>query len=191
VLAVSVAVTACSGLGAAIVEPALASSTAGASVTATLNAATLSVTVSPSSVTYGSCKDNHGAATAGFLQFPNGTCTAPTPGVISITNGTALADIDVQGAPMVPTGDGNPSDAWSLVANPGSTSVNVYAEAVTGARVQQLTTAAACDTAFGTSCEAPPNQIASERLSLTGPGSSSSNAPKLTTTVTWTAVPPP
>jgi hypothetical protein len=115
--------------------------------------------------------------------------------VITITNGTAESVIDIQGAPAVPSGDTNPSDAWSLTqAAPSATSVNTYEEGPgTGSLALPLTTGPQCDKAIQNCLPGAvllPKASKTESLYIVAPGSSSSSASKFTTTVTWTALAP-
>jgi hypothetical protein len=112
-------------------------------------------------------------------------------GGITITNGSAASQIEVNGQSAVPSAvSGKP---WSLVNLP-TTGPDQFDEATDGGpSPTNLLTTPQCDKAFdGTtsSCVAVPNQSREEELVIVGPISSTGSGTfKITTT--WTAVPPP
>jgi hypothetical protein len=163
---------------------------------ATLNVApppVVSITVSPVDSTFGNCT---GGTSSAQLSIPNGTCYVGqfqgtvVEGGITITNGTAPAQIDVNGAAAAPSDGGT---GWSLSTNgPGT---NAYVEGIESSASQMPTligTTPACDNAFGDmgglGCSASPGQSASEILVLDAPSSSTATASSFTITTTWTAV---
>jgi hypothetical protein len=171
-----------------------------------------SITVSPSTVTYGNCDFNPGQAN---LTFPNGECsTTVSPGVgqaagITITNGTATGHIDVQTSNFVPSDSGT---SWTPCVSDSSVStapkctgpagsgtfrypgVNEFASSTNDVGLTTggpyLGTSPACDTQFDAGdCAAAANASTTEALEMTGPSSSTDSSLSFTQTVTWTAVP--
>ncbi len=171
------------------------------SVTATIPIAILSLTVSPSAVTYGNCTG--GSSTPTALGFPNGTChTNTVAGRITITNTGAPGHIQVQGSDAVPKKGGK---SWTLcwstcsgfglpgAANPGPDQFREFVVGGIGQGSVELRTFPQCDLAFrfgtGPLCgSAAAGAAATESLGMTGPTSSTSPATSFTTTVTWTVV---
>jgi hypothetical protein len=191
--------------------PALAAGSG--SSTATINVGTppvLSLTVSPSTITYTNCAG--GSSTPSTLGFPNGTCAvgdsptlAGSPGGVTITNTGEPSQIDVNG------GNATPSDLvtpWSLTTSlPGA---NQFSEETSGSvgighgtllddaplvSDSHLTSTPACDEAFdvpgGNCTTAIASGVATtEQLIMKGPSSSTDTSSTLATVITWTAVPP-
>jgi hypothetical protein len=171
-----------------------------------------SITVSPSTVSYGNCDFNPGQNN---LTFPNGECSttvAPGPGLqpgITITNGAAAGHVDVQTSDFVPSDNGTPwtpcvsdssvSTAPKCTGPAGSGSfkypgVNEFAAATNDVALSTggpyLGTTAECDTQFDAGdCVAAANASTIEALEITGPSSASDSSLNYTETVTWTAVP--
>jgi hypothetical protein len=159
----------------------------------------LSVTVSPSSGSFGSC----GGADQSILSFPNGSCRTPSgAGGLQITNGGAPARVMVSGADLAPAGGGR---SWVLCGSgdgvapactsggePGADQYRLHAIAADGTRSEYLSDQAQCDLAFsgGKNCHAAPGQQAAEVLALTGPARTTNTATSFTSTVTWTVVAP-
>ncbi|HXW59807.1 MAG TPA: hypothetical protein VEJ23_10065 [Solirubrobacteraceae bacterium] len=140
-----------------------------------------SVTISPTSVTFGespgTCTQDQSTTTK--LQFPNGVCTAPKVTVTDNGSGTN-EQISVNGADAVPSDMGT---NWALTSNtsPGS---NEYRVSNGGAA---LTTTATCDSDFTQCASVSPNSSQAETLTLTGPTSSTDQSTSFSTQVTWTA----
>jgi hypothetical protein len=134
------------------------------------------------------------------LAFPNGTCS--TNGVVTITNGTQVGHIDVQGADAIPSDSGT---HWTLCGGTGASCTGTggakpgqdqFEQGTTNATATPtpvpMTTSPACDIEFdGTAgdCVAGSGQSQSEDLFLVGPSASTDTSASFTTTVTWTAVP--
>ena len=165
-------------------------------VAATADAALVrSVTVSATTVTYGSCS----GADPKVLSFPNGRCVSAQ---VEVKNGAAAAKIDVSGASAGPADDGK---SWTLCGGQrgaacagarGAPGENQYSERTAGqlshtALIEGplLSSSAACDTAFSrTGCTAAAKQTGvPESLELVGPASSSDRSTRFTTTIVWTA----
>jgi len=181
-----------------------ASANTSASTTGTITVAVRSVTVSPSSIAFGSCVTNDGLTSTGSaLTFPNGGCQAIN---ITITNGTAPGHIDITGADAIPADSGTHWTLCGAVAAAGGATcangqftpgVDQFFEeghsSNTSAPSPPLSTTPQCDLAFansgGASCSATSGQVGSEYLSLEGPSSSTDNSTSFTTIWTWTAVP--
>ena len=187
------AVTAVCALGLASVMPVSASSSGG--TTATVNIAVRSITVSPSTSTFDYCADNTYKSTGGYLSFPNGIC-AVTSGV-TITNGTASGNIDVQGADAIPSDNGT---HWTLCGGTGPSCTGGAGnagqdqfrelESNNSNNSPLLTTSPQCDTAFNAgSCAATSGQAATQALNLYGPSASTDTSSSFSTVWTWTAVP--
>lgn len=190
------------GLGVASALPVAAASTSGSS-TGTVNVtppAVRSITVSPSSFTFGACHDNANNPTGSYLSFPNGYCYIDNSGTgITITNGTASSHIDIQGADAIPSDAGT---HWTLctagttacTGSGGEPGQDQFAERsdISGQESPWLTASAQCDSAFdapNTSCAATAGQAATETLTLVGPSGSTDPSTTFTTVWTWTAVP--
>jgi hypothetical protein len=147
-----------------------------------------SVTVSPEIGTSFYCP---------FSIVPSGRCFIGSDvggritGGITITNGAAASDIEVNGQTAVPSVSGG--KPWTLV-NLATTGLDQFDEATEGGpSPMNLLTTPQCDNAFdGTtsSCVAVPNQSREEELVIIGP-SSSTGSGTFRITTTWTAVPPP
>jgi hypothetical protein len=134
-----------------------------------------SVTVSVSSLTYGSCSG--GSSTAGQLGFPNATCSTAS---YIVTNGNAAAQIDVTGADAVPSSG---LTHWTLVPNmPGQ---DQYTEGIVGTTFTLLTNSPQSDRSFGS---AAAGYSQSEAAIIGGPSSSTDASPTFTTTITYTAI---
>lgn len=189
------------------VIPAFADGSGGVSVSvAVVPPAVKSVTVAPSSTSYGQCQG--GSSTGSQLGFPVGECLGQDS--VTITNGTAPATILVNGTDMVPADNG---PHWKLCsafaqalpcANQVQPGPDQYFETVspnpgynlTNDAVQEgpgpflgLTPQAACDTQFngGSGCNVGPSEQGTEFLAITGPESSSDSSNSFSTSVTWTA----
>jgi hypothetical protein len=171
-----------------------------------------SITVSPSTVTYGNCDFTPGQAN---LTFPNGECSttvSPGPGQpagITITNGDAAGHVDVQTTVFVPSDKGTPwipcvSDSSFSTApkctGPAGTGtfmypgVDEFAVATTDVGLSgggpYLGQNPNCDTQFDAGdCVAAAGASTVEALEMTGPSSSSDSSLSFNETVTWTAAP--
>jgi hypothetical protein len=178
---------------------AAASSSAPASAQLSLHAApdVLSVTVSPSSGTFGSCRGGDSTSPS-ELGFPDGGCSLR--GLV-VTNTGLPGHMMVSGAAMAPVGGGTPwglcngSDGTTPSCNnggrPGPDQYSLILES-SGRSVLDLSTQPQCDTPFGgltASCNAAPGQSNTQALTLFGPESTSSGASSYTTTITWTVTP--
>lgn len=190
-------------VAAAAIPAGLAFADSSGSVTETIHTGLLSVTLSTSSVDLCSASDP--------LGFPNGACNSPN---ITITNGTAPADIEVSGSPAAPADAGNPGAGpdWTLcgvVAGGGCNGPvdpygsgasypgqDQYSELPFGQNYDAtgvvLTNSPQCDTAFEVGptggCAATPGQAQTEFIGMTGPSASTDPSSTFTTTVSWTAV---
>lgn len=157
----------------------------------------LSVTVSPSSGSFGFCRGGDSTSPS-ELGFPNGTCGVR--GLV-ITNTGLPGHMMVNGSPMLPVGGGTP---WVLCGssdgsaarctNAGQPGADQYNEASRNIAANvgvKMSGQPQCDTAFATSgsCAAAPGQSATENLTVTGPQSTGNGASSYTTTVTWTVTP--
>lgn len=162
-----------------------ASASGTGAVTATINVGSqvLSLTVSPSSISF--------CTPQSPLTFPNGTCIASAP--VVVTYGTTSGHIDVNGADAVPQDSGT---HWTLCG--GSGAACTKANNTPGLDQYELGTSSnfiltntpQCDTAFNDTClPVSPGQPANETYLLEGPSSSTSSASTFTTTITWTALP--
>jgi hypothetical protein len=199
-------------LGGISATPALAASSG--SSTGTVNVAppaVMSLTVSPSTVTFTSCIG--GSSTSTELGFPNASCVvgstpehAESVNGVTVTNTGVAGLVDVNGGNAVPSDNGTP---WTLCnTSPTCTGTedqagaNQYQLATVGwvgtgasqgININLLANAAGCDTAFDQTvsggCNATSGQSQEEQLSLVGPESSTDTSDQFTTTVTWTAVP--
>lgn len=196
-------VAAAAALGSAVAaEPAAAN--ADGSTTATIDVAVRSVTVSPTAVTYSPCFDDNGTSTGSVLVPPDGACGA---GPLTVTNGGAPSNIEVNGSDAVPVDNGT---HWVLCGS-ASPATSCAQGAFTPGQDQYLeqtehylasgsprsgpflSNSPACDTAFGDpsapSCAAAPNQATQETLGMTGPSSSTDPSGTFSTVITWTAAP--
>jgi hypothetical protein len=161
----------------------------------------LSVTVSPSSGTFGSCTGGD-STSAGELGFPNGTCHVT--GLV-IKNTGLPGHLMVTGAPMVPVGS---ATAWALCGASDGTTPSCQRPGYPGADQYILTNInpaalrtglpgtlnlsdqPQCDIAFGAGrCGVSPGQSSTENVTLTGPRSTSGGAGSYITTITWTVTP--
>ena len=185
--------------GIAIAQP-----SASGTVTETITTGILSVTLCTSSVKLCSTTDP--------LTFPNGDCRSSD---ITITNGTAPSEIDVNGQGAVPADAGTPGAGpdWTLCspnngtaptyngpactpAKPGQDQYNetTVSSSGTTAGAQVLSDLPQCDAAFdltlasNPNCAATSNQSQAEGLALIGPSSSTDPSQTWTSEVTWTAV---
>lgn len=171
----------------------------------------VSVTVSPSSASFGGCTGGNAsvntASTPAALGFPNGHCSLGTPGTngsfpITITNTGVAAHVYVNSGNAVPSDGGtqwglcnfgtNPAVACSGNGGklPGNNQYVVQNFAVGRMNPTGLTNTMTCDPEF----RAPPCLAVtqgygqSEGILLTGPASTSDQSTSWTVTITWTAV---
>jgi hypothetical protein len=185
-------------------EATAASDAATASTQLSLHAApdVLSVTVSPSSGSFGFCHGGDSTSST-ELGFPNGDCQMH--GLV-LTNTGLPGHMMVTGGPMSPVGGGT---SWVLcgssdgiapicsgASRPGIKSVPPGAEQYSLATTTPtggvlLSTQPQCDRAFGSggTCAAAPGQSSTENLLLLGPESTGNGASNYTTIVTWTVTP--
>lgn len=173
-------------------EPAQAD-TSGSS-TATVNVATRSVTVSPSTLTLDYCFDSAQNSTGTYLAYPNGDCS--TSAKVTVSNGNAPGHIDVNGADAIPSDNGT---HWTLCGGsgtgcgnagfPGQDQFGEQGHSPAG-NSPFLTTTPQCDTSFSASCTASSGQSNSSiTLELIGPMASSDGSTSFSTVWTWTAAP--
>jgi hypothetical protein len=189
--------------------PALAASSGSSTATINVAPSVLSVSVSPTTVTFAKCAG--GTSTSADLGFPDGECNVGTlpddgqsVGGVDVTNTGEASQIDVNGSNATPSDNGTP---WTLCsnigncsngANPGANQFSIQSLGWYGSignSVMSLTNTPSCDSAFsngGTSddsCSATTGASEDEQLLLTGPQSSTDTSSVFTTTLTWTAVP--
>ena len=197
----------CALIGAATISAGVALADSSGSVSETINVGpqpVLSVTLSTNSVDMCSAADP--------LTFPNGGCASPN---ITITNGTAAAQVDVQAYNATPGDAGSPGAGpdWALCIPNESTDPDTatcsggssdqvpgqdqYSEDAAAPPLQDfLTVSPACNGTFDESsseqpgCTATPNQSALEVIDLRGPTGSTDPSTTFTSAVTWTAVAP-
>lgn len=162
-----------------------ASASGTGSVTATINVGSqvLSLTVSPSSISF--------CTPQSPLTFPNGICSPSAP--VVVTYGATSGHIDVNGADAVPQDSGT---HWTLCGGSGPTCTkggntpgpDQYVLGTSSSFI--LSNTPQCDSAFGSTClPVAPETPESEQYLLEGPSSSTSSASAFTTTITWTALP--
>jgi hypothetical protein len=169
----------------------------GPAVSATIPVAVRSLTVSPTSVTFGTCLV--GTLSSTGLAFPNGLCTAPTAASdtvsnINVSNTGAPASVLVEVTNVV-TGGVN----WSPVS---STPGQDQFEMDNGAATTPFALTPVCDGYFtanmasgtnsavsGSTCPVEVSSSASslETLRLTGPSATTTQGTSFSTTVTWLA----
>jgi len=159
----------------------------------------LSVTVSPTSATFGSCTGGDSTSPS-ELGFPNGICHVSG---LLITNTGLPGHMMVSGAAMSPAGGGAPwvlcggSDGTPPVCSngnqPGADQYNLALTNTVGHFGLALSGQAQCDTTFSggmaPGCSAASGQKTTENVRLLGPQSTSSGANSYTTTITWTVTP--
>ncbi|HEX6488363.1 MAG TPA: hypothetical protein VF137_05740 [Candidatus Dormibacteraeota bacterium] len=206
--AIAAIVAGCAPLTLALVPQAVL---AGNSVTATIDIAVRSVTVTPSTITYGNCVDGSGQSTATGLVAGGACNTGAT--TITITNGPVGGTIDVNGADAIPSDNGT---HWTLCggngapnctgsSNPTQPPYPIFAGNLPGPNqfAEETNSTAAnggtilsgtpqCDRAFANPavCTATAGQVATgEVLTLWGPQSWTDPSLTFTTVVTWTAAP--
>jgi hypothetical protein len=164
------------------------------SSTATVNIATRSVTVTPSSLTFDSCSDNNTNSTGTYLTYPNGDCL--TTGTVTVTNGNQPSHIGVSGADAIPADNGT---HWTLCGGngtgctnsgfPGQDQFGEQGHSPSGSS-PYLTSLPQCDTSFSAACAATAGQGNSLiRLELIGPSASTDPSLSFSTVWTWTAFP--
>jgi hypothetical protein len=199
----------CLGVGAVVAVVAAAPLAASAlaassgSVSETIYVGVRSLTVSPGTVSM--------CSTGSPLTFPNGSCQSVP---ITITNGAAGGQVEVNGAPAVPNDE---VTNWSLCgavggntctgtptctpvgglqvcapAPPGDDQFEESTGNAGGFSGPDLSATPACDSAFdsGGGCASNPGQVGTETVNLTGPTSSTDQSPIFSTSTTWTAAPP-
>jgi hypothetical protein len=167
-----------------------------------------SVTVSPSTASFGSCTGGSASAdtasTSKALGYPNGHCWAGAPGAngsfpIKITYQGPPGRVFVVGANASPSG-GGPSwalcNASAACTGPGGApGVDQYMVKNFGTDTNNstgLTGSLTCDQEFSPKgCSATQGQSEKEGIELIGPQSSGSTSTSWTVTVTWAAAPPP
>ena len=166
-----------------------------------------SVTVSPSTATFGNCTggsaDADTASTSSALGYPNGHCWEGAPGAtgsfpIKITYQGPPGQVFVVGANASPSGGGpdwalcNPSAACTGPG--GAPGVDQYMVKNFGTDTNNstgLTGSLTCDHEFSSrGCSATQGQSEKEGIELIGPESSGSTSSSWTVTVTWAAAPP-
>lgn len=169
------------------------------SVSAMINVAIRSITVSPGAVSYADCVDDRGHATGTAMALPNGRCSA---GPLTITYGGVSGHVMVSGTDAAPIQLGTP---WRLCGvsdmghdcrgEGGHPGVDAFREATQGAggNTAPVTPTPRCDLGFGSlgdACAAAPFTTRTEYLAVEGPSSSTNSAAtSYVTSITWTAVP--
>ncbi|HEX9358267.1 MAG TPA: hypothetical protein VF933_31185 [Streptosporangiaceae bacterium] len=166
-----------------------------------------SVTVSPSTATFGNCTGGSTSAdtasTSGALGYPNGHCWEGAPGAnrsfpIKITYQGPPGRVFVAGANASPSGGGpnwalcNPSAACTGPGGaPGADQYMVKNFGTDTNNSTGLTGSLTCDQEFSSrGCSATQGQSEKEGIELIGPQSSGSTSSSWTVTVTWAAAPP-
>jgi len=186
----------------AVASPASAGNVAIGSVSLS-SSSLVSVTISTGIFQYSTCFDSSNSGTkTTTVQFPNGVCTTPA-GVVTVTNGAAPAEIDIQASSFLPSdGTGTP---WSLCIPLVQTCSGGILGNVPGPDQYTLANSndafsdsgwpiagsANCDQAFqdkDAGCDVNPGDSASETLQLMAPSSSTDLSSAFSNTVTWTAV---
>jgi hypothetical protein len=170
----------------------------------------VSVSVSPSTATFGSCTGGNGsvntASTSGALGFPNGQCWLGKAGSggsypITITNTGVAAKIFVNGGNAVPSDNGTQWGLCNLGSSPAVTCANGSGKlpgnnqyllqnfASGDENTAGLTNSSVCDAEFAAgSCAAVTGDAQQEGIKITGPELSSDTATSWTVTIKWTAV---
>ena len=170
----------------------------------------VSVTVSPSSASFGGCAGGNAsvntASTSAALGFPNGHCSLGTPGAhgsfpITITNTGVAASVYVNGGNAVPSDKGTDWGLCNLGTDPaakcsaddgklpGNNQYVVQNFTSGSMNPTGLTGTMTCDTQFAAGgCSAVQGVAQAEGILLTGPASSSDQSTEWTVTITWTAV---
>jgi hypothetical protein len=164
--------------------------------TSTVNitpAAVRSITVSPSTGTFGDCNDNNGLFIS-TLTIPGGFCRLGAVNdeqYVTVTNGPVAGHVYVNGADAVPTSGGS---GWTLGENPAA---DVFTETSIG-RVANIThplsATPTCDPAANPIsaddiCAAASNGSFDESLEIFAPTGSTATSTQMQVTTTWTAVP--
>jgi hypothetical protein len=201
---------ACSTAGGTSSMPGTAGGSASITITLKTVPTVVSVSVSPSTATFGGCTGGNSsvdtASTSGALGFPNGQCWVGKSGSggsypITITNTGVAAKIDVSSGNAVPSVTGT---QWGLCnlgnspavscANgsgklPGNNQYLLQNFAAGSVNTAGLTGTSACDPEFAAgSCAAVTGDAQTEGIKVTGPELSSDTATSWTVTITWTAV---
>jgi len=170
----------------------------------------VSVSVSPSTATFGSCTGGNGsvntASTSGALGFPDGQCWLGKAGSggsypITITNTGVAAKIFVNGGNAVPSDNGTQWGLCNLGSSPAVSCANGSGKlpgnnqyllqnfAAGGENTAGLTNTSVCDAEFAAgSCAAVTGDAQQEGIKITGPELSSDTATSWTVTIKWTAV---
>jgi hypothetical protein len=186
---------------------AAAGPSANLSVSLSTVTAVKSVTISPTSVSYSGCV--YGSSSGSNLGFPNGACQTQTG--VNVQNGSAPAEIMVNGADMVPSDSGShwvlclngaPAGVLPCANGPTAPGDDQYYETVSGSQgvntgtqrapgnFQPLSNQPSCDTALGSGVcvtNLSAGSAALEFLAVTGPHASSDPSTSWSTSVTWTA----
>ncbi len=153
-----------------------------------------SVTVSPGTGTFATCRDPDDQVTIGTLTIPGGHCFLGSPTqeeFVTVTNGPVAGRILINGEAARPSDGGTP---WALGASPAA---DVFTETshntVDGGDDQSLTTTPVCDVTYSPDvdglCTASPNEPNDEFLRIDAPTSSTDSSSTFTVTTTWTAAP--
>lgn len=155
-----------------------------------------SVTVSPATTTFDSCKTAAGVSSGGVMTPPDGSCATSGGDDVTITNGPSFGHIDVAGADAVPADGGV---HWNLCGGAGTACSGAsgapgvdqfsLSDTAGGHASPVLTGTPQCDTGFSADCSASAGQSATETLDLEGPATSTDNSGSFSMVLTWTAVP--
>ena len=170
----------------------------------------VSVSVSPSTATFGNCAGGNGsvdtASTSGALGFPNGHCWLGKPGSggsypVTITNTGVAARIFVNGGNAVPSDGGTQWGLCNLGSSPavtcsagsgklpGNNQYLLQTFAAGSENTAGLTNNSVCDPEFAAgSCAAVTGDAQQEGIVITGPELSSDTSTSWTVTIKWTAV---
>jgi hypothetical protein len=163
--------------------PALAASTGSSAGTINVTSPPVySVTVTPSSFTFGNCS----GASASTLSFPNGTCNYSG---VTVDNTGSAGELFVSAGNATPSDSGTP---WTLTEGGGTPGANEYTLTTTeGGSGGPVEPTPECDLAWapsgGESCFSTAGESRTEEILLDGPQSSSDTSASFTTTLTWTA----
>jgi len=188
--AILLAILGALGMNCLFLMPAAAAT---GSVSATVNIAVISLTVSPGALTLGTCSGGNSTATQ--LGFPNGQCQG---GPATITNTGAASHISLEGTNAVPFDNGTqwklcPAGPLTLngitlptcAPSPGQ---DQFTMAVQGSQTQYVFPTSALDGNFGAgSGAATAGQSVTEAVALQGPSSSTDQSNSFTATITWIA----
>lgn len=170
----------------------------------------VSVSVSPSTASFGSCAGGNTsvdtASTSAALGFPNGQCWLGKSGSggtypITITNTGVAARIFVSGGNAVPSDGGTQWGLCNIGTSPAVACANASGKlpgnnqyllqnfAAGSLNTSGISNNSVCDPEFAAgSCAAVQGDAQQEGVEITGPELSSDNSTSWTVTIKWTAV---